>query len=458
MSAPPLNPITIVGGGIAGLATGYFLRQQGLEVRILEKEAQVGGKLRSSHRDGYTVDWGANGVLNNAPNTLELIEALGLSTQLQQASEVAKYRYIFWDGALRVLPLSPVSLLTTPLLLPSEKIRALLELFQRPEATNHEGSVQDESVYNFLKRHFGRGVAERFAEVMVQGISAGDPRQLSVTALFPRLKALEREHGSVLRGMIRAQRSGAVSRPRLSSFAGGTQVLIDALREKLAATIRTQAQVETVHYDGSYRLRLSDGELIETQQLVLATPAFVTAKLLAGLAPEATTLLNAIPYADVHVLGLGYDRIDVPHLLQGFCFLTPRGEGLRSLGVLYGSSIFPDQVPEGKVLLRVIAGGVPDPDFTILSEAEVLAVVRRDLRISLGITAEPELVQHIPWKRGIPQYTLGHLARLNQLDQALDAFTGLHLTGNAYRGVAVNDCIREAKALALRLAQDYETA
>ena len=250
--------------------------------------------------------------------------------------------------------------------------------------------------------------------------------------------------------MIAAQRRAKEEnkpKSRLTSFrSGGVNRLIHALGDVLGERVRLGVGVERLEpQTGGYTLTLSSGETLDANAVILATPAYITAELTRAFAPLAARELRAIPYADVQVFGLGYNRADVPDALEGFGFLVPRGEGLRVLGVLYGSSIFPGQAPEGKVLLRVIAGGSVDPEFSELTEEGMLEAVKRDLGISLGITAEPDMVTHIPWPRGIPQYELGHRARVEGIMREVATRPGLHLTGNAYYGVGVNDCVRDAK-------------
>lgn len=454
--------VVIVGGGLAGLATAFFLRPKrpDLRVTVLEREPRAGGKVGSSTHGGYTVDWAANGFLPNVPDTLELARSLGLEGALQEASPVAAKRFLYREGGLRALPSSPPALLRSSLLLPSEKLRAALEPLLAPKFSGGE-----ESVYDFVARHFGRGVAEAFAGPFVLGITAGDARALSLDALFPRFRALEQEHGSLLLGLIKAQRrakqtdlTAAPGRKRLTSFrGGGMRRLTEALREQLGGCVRSGAGVEGLGRGAEgYRVGLASGEQLTADAVVLATPAFVSADLVEPLAAEASRLLRAIPYADVTVFGLGYRRTDVPNALDGFGFLVPRGEGARVLGVLYSSSIFPDQAPAGRVLLRVIAGGSLDPGFAALSEEAQLEAVRRDLRVTLGVVAEPEFVARVPWPQGIPQYTLGHLERVGAARKALAAHPGLLLTGNAFDGVGVNDTVRSARVSAERLAEMLE--
>ncbi len=449
-----MKHVVIVGGGLAGLGTAFFLQQAQPELKltVLEKLPQAGGKVRATQRDGYTVDWAANGFLPNVPDTLDLARELGL--ELREAAEVAKSRLLYKNGALQKLPASPPAFLVSNLLLPSEKLRAAAEPVLGRAAN------KEESVYDFVTRHFGRGVAETFAGPFVLGVTAGDAKKLSLDALFPRFRALERQHGSLVRGLIAQQRAARKNpdpdKPkRLTSFPGGSGALVSALQERFTGRLETGVAVQQLSFnEGTFEITVL-GERLEADAVVLATPSFVAAELVAPFAPNAAAALREIPYADVQVFGLGYNRIDVPNALDGFGFLVPRGEGVRVLGVLYSSSIFPGQAPDGRVLLRVIAGGTVDPGFAELSPDEALAEVRRDLRVMMGVVAEPELAQHVPWPKGIPQYELGHLDRVARAKDALAGYP-IFLTGNAYHGVGVNDTVRDARQTAAKVVEQLE--
>jgi protoporphyrinogen/coproporphyrinogen III oxidase len=441
--------VAIIGGGLSGLATAYYLKQQrpDLELKIFEKETNVGGNIRATQRDGFTFDWSANGFLTNVPETLELAKALGLENELLPASENAKYRYLFKNNTLQPFPASPPAFLKTNLLSPLAKLRAASEYFRGKHID------KEESVYDFILRHFGREVADTFAEPAVVGITSGNAKELSVDALFPRFRKLEQDHGSLIKGLIALQKNSKGSSSRLTSFrAGGMQRLTDALESTLSPNLRRGVKVVrlTKLADG-YAVVLNSGETFQADTVVLATPAFVSAKLLEPLAPEASTLLSSIPYADVAVFGLGFNRIDVPHDLKGFGFLTARNENVRVLGVLWSSAIFPDQAPEAHVMMRVICGGAVDPEFVKLTEDERLEAVRRDLRVTMGITAEPVFTEQVIWRQGIPQYVLGHGQKVQTIMDEVKKLPGIHLTGNAFYGVGVNDCVRAAKQLASQL-------
>ncbi len=460
MAEPELQ-VAIVGGGISGLATAFRLKQlapeltdgnpRGMAFRVLEKESIAGGKVRSSLQGGFTFDWGPNG-LARTPATLELMDALGLSSELREASAGVKKRFVYADGKLRPMPSSPATFLKSSLLSPAGKARVLLELL------NTRRGDSEESVYDFIARRFGREAAEAFAAPLVTGIAAGDPKKLSLDALFPNLRGLEREHGSLLRGLLASRKRVKSNGGGLATFQGGMGHLSGRLGQALEAELVTETEVVSVVPGATgYTLKLASGEALEAEQVVLATPAYVSAELLEPFAPETARLLASIPYADVGVFGLGYDRSDILIPLDGFGFLVPRGQGVRSLGVLW-SSIFPDQAPAGKVLLRVIVGGSLDPGFLELDDEAALAAVRRDLRATMSIRGAPEQVTYMRWPGSIPQYELGHQRKLQRLREVLAAHPGLHLSGNAYDGVGVNACLRNAKRLAQQLTRHHEAA
>jgi oxygen-dependent protoporphyrinogen oxidase len=447
--------VSIVGGGIGGLATGSFLKRlvPDITLTVFEGSGQVGGRARSTREAGYTFDWGPSNFLIGSPPTtpsvLRLVEAVGLSQELVGASPAARRHYVFHDGGLRPAPTSLSTFLGSELLSSAGKLRLLLEPFI---ASRFEG---EETVYSFLRRHFGISFADSFAGSLVFANPAGDARRLSLDALFPELRQLEYDHRSLIRAFDpQGLLPGGGS---LTSFRyGGIQRLIDGLKSDLATETRTNAEVMALEKttSTSIKLRFDDGAEVLADQVVLATPAFVSARLLKQHLPEAAQLLVSIPYADVRVFGLGYDRIEIPRPLDGFGFLVPRSEGPSILAVAWNSSIFPNRAPEGRVSLSVFVGGTQDPNFLSLSANEALAAIRSDLEITMGITAAPEYISESPRPQAIPQYLLGHGQRVKRIEVALAGIPGIYLTGGAYRGVGLDACIRDAYRVAKVIAAD----
>jgi oxygen-dependent protoporphyrinogen oxidase len=435
------------------------------DIVVYEREDSPGGTAQTDTVGGYTIDRGPNGFLTNVPDSVDLVQALGLEAELRSATEAVKHRFLFVREALQSLPTSPAEFITTPLLGLGAKARVALE----PFAHRRDPNI-DETVYAFAQRRLGTAFADAFITPMVLGITSGDAKSTSLESLFPRMRALEDRHGSLLKGMIYQQRQarkaaeegrvrGGPTGPggRLTSFrSGGVATLTKALGKALGPDLKLSIGVSGLRYEkGAFSLKLDDGSAAKADAVVLATPAFVTARLVRDLAPEAVEDLLDIPYTGVRVLGLGYARADVPHPLDGFGFLVPPGQGVGFLGCLWTSTLFPDQAPEGKVLLRVIAGGVRDPNFVDLSDDEALESVRQDLYRSMGIAAEPEMVHHVRWPRAIPQYTVGHAERVKRIENALSKVPGLLTTGNAYHGIGLNDCVRDAERIVATLAQAF---
>ncbi len=442
--ATPVD-VLVVGGGLSGLVTAFWVSRldPGARVAVLEASAGAGGKATTVDVDGFAVDTGPGTLVLEPEATVPLLEALCLAGEvLPPATDVGK-RYLVRRGRLVPVPAGPSGFLASPLLSWPAKAMALLEP-TRPPASG------DESVHAFLARRFGPAVAGAFGEALVSGIAAGDPNDLSASALFPQLKGLEARFGSVLKGMAAARRAGVPRRSPVT-LRGGMRRLHDALSAALGARLVTGAEVASLRRKGGgYEVSATDGRAWTAGALVLATPAFVSARLLASHAPEAARLLEEVPYAAVDVVALGYRRADVPPL-EGFGFVAPRGQGVRSLGVIYSSAIAPGLAPEGHVLFRAIAGGALDPGFAALGPSEKVAAVVADLAVTLGVAAEPVMAHVVPWPRGIPQYRLGHAERLAAAESALAGLPGVRLVGDAYRGLGVSDRLREGIRVAREL-------
>ncbi|HEV2737224.1 MAG TPA: protoporphyrinogen oxidase [Candidatus Elarobacter sp.] len=439
-----MSAIAVVGAGIAGLAAAVRLAAHH-DVTVFEREPSAGGKIRSQHVDGFLFEWGPNGFLSSAAELWALVHEVGLGDELTQAAPAAAKRFVYWNGKLHELPSKPPRMLSMSLLSARGKLRALGDVFARVPPP---GETADESVYAFAARHFGREVAQRIVAPALLGISGGDAATTSVDALFPRLRELERANGSVLRGMMRARAKPG----RLSGFGtGGMQRLTDRLAQMLGQRLRLGCAVERIEPRAAgWRVRHAGGEL-DADAVVLTPPADVAAAIVEPCDAELAERLRAIPYAPMRAVGIAFRAKDVPVPLDGFGFLAARGQGLRILGALYTSSIFPAQAPAGSAYLRVFLGGATDPEAVGLEPDHARAIVRADLANALGITAQPIAYHEVTWARAIPQYTLEHRALLSRIDRRVAQHRGLALAGNAYRGLGVGDTVRDALAVAGRM-------
>ncbi len=466
--------VVIVGGGLSGLSVALRLRQAagGITVSVLEGEPRPGGNVGTEEHGGFRVERGPNGFLDRTPAVPELCRDLGLADRLVPASEGArKNRYLFLGGRLRRLPRGPLGLLASPLLSARGKWQLLTEPFRR---AGRAGSVSDrspgspppdESVAEFVTRRAGKEAADVFADALVTGIHGGDPAILSVAAAFPRLPVMEREAGSVFRGFLRAARrrkrearergEPAPGPTRMWSFREGLQVLIDSLAESLGPVLKTGVRVTGVSASASVSPWKVYGEgtrAWSADAVVLACPAYEQAAILADLDPRLADEAAAIPYNRIAVVALGYREADCPGAPDGFGYIAPQNTRRDVLGVQWCSSIFPGRAPPGFVLWRALCGGVHRAEVVDWDDDTLVRAVHEELKLAMGVRGSPAFVRVVRWPAAIPQYVIGHLDRLARIDALAAQHPGLFLTGNAYRGVAMADCVEQAGLVAAKVA------
>jgi protoporphyrinogen/coproporphyrinogen III oxidase len=454
--------VAIIGGGISGLTLAHNLRAAGQQVVLLEAGERLGGNIRTRAQDGFLTEDGPNSFMDKEPALRALVEVLGLTPRLRPASAAARERFLYTRGRLRALPASPPAFLTSDVLPFPARLRVLGELFTRrpPEG-------KDESLGEFGRRHLGRTATQVLLGGMQAGIFAGDLEALSVAAVFPKMVALEREHRSLILGAVRSRKldravpgggGGGEATPlsgALCTFEGGLQALVDALGRSVADAVRLRTRVESLQRtaDGRWRLELGGGAApVEAERVVLCVPAPAAARLLQPLEPALAEPLEAIPYAPVAVVHLGFAPGALAEPPRGFGFLVPPQEGRPLLGCIHVSTVFPFRAPEGGALLTCLLGGMGQPQVAGLEEAALVALAREELRQLAGVQAVPTLQQVVRWPRAIPQYTVGHLARVQRLEAASARWPGLTVSGNAVRGVGLADCVRESAVLARALA------
>ncbi len=458
--------IVIIGAGLSGLCTAHYLVRnlydagKEAEILLLEAEGVPGGKMRTLRQDGFHMEWGPNGFLTNKPYGMDLVKDLGIKNRLARSSDLARKRYIFSGGALQRLPETPLAFFRSGLLSLSGRARILREPFAAGPPRNI-----DESLGDFARRRLGPEALEKLIDPMVTGIFAGDPDRMSLRSSFPLIYDLERKYGGLVRGMLALKRERSRQGVRremsagpggvLMSFDHGVQILTDALAALLAEGLHVNVSVERIERRGErYTLLLSENglrEAMEADVVVIATPAYEASRILQPLDEALCDALSAIPYSPIAVMALGYDAATLGNPLDGFGFLIPRGEKREILGALWDSSVFPNRAPAGKALLRVMVGGVRAPELASLPEEKLLALSRGELSHIMGITAEPVLARTFFHDRGIPQYLVGHGKGLERIEARLAELPGLYLNSNAYRGIALNDCVLQSRLAAERI-------
>ncbi|MCM2265502.1 MAG: protoporphyrinogen oxidase [Desulfuromonadales bacterium] len=463
-----MTRIAIIGAGISGLATAHAIerlaaeRSLNVSVTVLEREARTGGKIWSIREEGYLCEWGPNGFLDSKPMTLELCERLGISDQLARSNDNARKRFIYSQGELHRLPENGPMFLQSNLISWRGKLRLAGELFVPPRRDD-----VDETLAEFARRRLGPEALDKLIGPMVSGIFAGDPETMSLQSCFPRIRELEREYGGLLRAMLKLAKKKKAERKAgkevssaagpggvLTSFVDGIQSLTNATSARLAGKVRTDAAVVALRpHAGGWELELATGEKLDVELVVSAAPAHALGELLQPLDQELAGLVSDIPYATMNVICCGYARERIARDLDGFGYLIPRKEGRSILGTLWDSSIFPQRAPEGHVLLRSMMGGATNPAAIDLTDAEVLARTQSDLRDIMGITAKPDFVRIFRHPQAIPQYLSGHARRLAAIDDRLQAHAGLFVTGNAFFGVGLNDCVHAANRAAEQVAK-----
>lgn len=435
-----MRRLIVVGGGISGLGAAWAARQAatrvegGLEVLVLERSNAIGGKATSLARDGWLVEAGPSGFLGGRPEMERLIESVGLASERVPANQASARRFLFRAGRMRRVVQNPVGLLREGILGVRGTARLLAEPFIAPRR-----DAADESVWAFAARRLGVEVADRVILPMALGIFAGDARHISLAAAFPRMAALEREHGSLIRGMI--ARRGHMSSGALTSFRGGMQQLPSALAARGGFKVRPGAAVRALRRtNGGWSVAVDgDAEAIPADAVILAGEPWAMAPLLyphdAALAAE----LTAIACPPVAVVALGFSPAAAAKVPAGFGVLIARGEGFRMLGNLWETHLYEGRGPAGHLLVRAMFGGAVDPEAGALSETDLAAIARVEISRLYGIADVPVFEQVVRVPRAIPQYEIGHAARVARIADAIAALPGLSITGNGLRGVAFAD-------------------
>ena len=460
--------VAIVGGGISGLSAAYYLVQRGYECTLIEARSRLGGVIRSERVDGCLVEAGPDSFLAQKPWALELIRELGMEDQVIGSQDRRRRTYVLRNGKLVALPegiqfLAPTRLrpvLATPLLSWAAKARLALEWFRKPE------DIDDESVAEFVCRHYGPEVNEYLAQPMLAGVYGGSPEKLSMNSVLPRFVEMARKHGSLTKAMLRARRTRRPAfgpaqplppAPLFQSLRNGMQQLTDALAARIRGRVRiVTATAESLdRLPAGYHLRTSAGPL-EAQQVVLATPAYRAAEVVKQLDPGLADLLLAVPYHSSITITLLYPRPEFDHRLNGFGYLVPRAEGKNLAACTWVNTKFRYRADRKTGLLRAFLAGDKAEQQLSASDGELADLAHRELSEAMGFEARPGTFRVQRWERAMAQYEVGHQKRLDAVNGRLRGLPGLYVGGNGFTGIGIPDCVRRSRSIAEQVAERTE--
>jgi len=447
--------VVVVGAGISGLTTAFWLKQSGVTVTVLEQDVVPGGTMRTRQEGGWLIETGPNSALETTPVFGEMFDLLGITGERQYASESSNNRYILRNGTLHPLPMSPPAFLRSRLWTTRGKLRLIAEPFIGRGA-------REETIAEFVERRLGREFLDYAINPFVAGVFAGSPEHLSVRAAFPKLYALEEKYGGLIKGMIKGARERkqraevAKDRARMFAFKNGMQSFPDAIVRSLGLAVQCGCTVHRVARtpDGSFRIGCTlSGKTseLEADAVVLSTPAYAAAPILHPLAPGLAGRLAAIYYPPVAEVFVGLREEQCPRPLDGFGYLIPAKEQRKILGTIWSSAIFPGRAPAGHIALTSFVGGSRQPELLARDDAGLLSTVLAELRALMGVRGDPVCSRVIRWDRAIPQYNLGYHTVVEAIEDLEREVPGLYLCSNYRGGIAVGDCVKNGKAAAGRI-------
>ncbi len=471
--------VVIIGGGISGLSAAWYLQQQAqnsgpaISYTILESSDRWGGKILTEQVDGFTevpfvVEAGPDSFLTQKPWALQLARELGLAERLLGTNDRMRNVYVLHrgkplklpDGVLLIVPTKFMPFALSPLISPLGKLRMGLDLFIPAKRDD-----QDETLAEFVCRRLGNEALDKIAEPLMSGIYNAEADRQSILATFPRFRQLEREHGSLIRGMLASRRqhppgasqqSHAAKISMFMSLEGGTQELVDALVDHLRGDLRLRAPVSAVELtpEGSYRVTTSGHETLYADAILLTTAAYVAADLIRPLAPAAAGKLASIRYVSTGTISMAFHAADIKRPLYGFGLVVPKSEQRPINAITISSTKFNHRAPDDYVLLRVFFGGSRSPESMTYDDDQLLSVVRRELRDILGIESAPLFHRIYRWHQANPQYDVNHLERIAEIEAALPS--GVYATGSAFRGVGMPDCVHQAQQTANKIVEQLK--
>ncbi|MBS1828136.1 MAG: protoporphyrinogen oxidase [Acidobacteria bacterium] len=441
--------IAIIGGGISGLAAAWYLSKAGTPSILIDKNPHLGGVIQTSSWEGCVLEGGPDSFLAVKPEAAQLGRELGMGEELIASNDDRRLTYIWKnkrmitmpDGMMMMIPTKIAPVVTTPLLSWGTKIRMGLEYFRRPRGPQPERSVSD-----FISEHYGQETVDYLAEPLLSGVYGGDPRALSVNAVLGRFVDMETKYGSLTRAALEARKKmPPSSEPLFRTYKHGLGSFTGALERAIAPHTRViRGEVEAI--EPGWRLRVN-GEWIAADKLIIATPAYSAAALLAPLDTELSRLLDTVDYSSSLTIALVFRPGRLPDP-SGFGFLVPKKERRTLMAGTWVQNKFPHRAPDGYVILRGFIGGAAAKEMIDLPDDVIYDAVYRDIGTMLGIRVKADHQRITRWRRSMAQYTIGHTHRIAQAEQRVKSLNGLYLAGNAYSGIGISDCIRTGRIAA----------
>lgn len=511
--------VVIIGGGIAGLSAAHHLqegaREAGLPLSctLLESDSRVGGKIKTEHIDGFTIDGGPDCFLSRKPWALQLCRKLGLNNDLMGTNDDHRKTFVLNkgkltplpDGVMLIIPTRMMPFATSTLISWPGKVRMGMDLVIPPRRDK-----SDETVGNFVRRRLGQEALDKIAEPLMSGIHISDPERQSLLGSFPLFHEMEHKHGSLIKAMLKRQKAthaqnGGIRGTAERALFGGVQQLnrvlgvpmpdslpqtsrnghapvqpplpmfmtlreglgqfVNAVAESLEpGTIHTDTQVTRLELlagtNGDaprYRVTTRKGDVFEADAVVLATPSYASASLLAQIHPQLTDALRGIRYVTTSTVSLGFRFEDFGRPFDGFGFVIPRKENRRITGCTWTSTKFNHRTPSDKLLLRCFIGGPGHEELAEQNDEDLVKMVREELRDTMGLQATPILTRIFRWVKANPQYDVGHLDRVRDMHTMCEATPGIFLAGSAYEGVGVPDCVHQGQKAAQKTLELLKT-
>jgi oxygen-dependent protoporphyrinogen oxidase len=462
--------ITVVGGGITGLAAAWQLQQlvraQNLPyvIHLVEAADRLGGKIITEQIDGLTIEGGPDCFIRQKPYAAELAAAVGLKDELIDTNDHQRKTYVvnkgkltpLPDGVMLIVPTRIMPFVTSPLISWPGKIRMGMDFFVPPFK-----GADDESVAQFVKRRLGTEALEKIAEPLLSGIHVSDPETQSLLATFPRFRNLEQKYGNLIKGMLVERKRGAAARKNgqkpasvFQSLRGGMSQLTATLEKALVDCIIHKGTRVTrlEQMDGQYQLTLSSGETLHSDAVILAIPAFQAASLLRPLHLAAAVELDRINYVSTATISMAFRKSEIAQPFMGFGMVVPRQEKRKISACTWSSFKFNHRAPDDLLLLRCFVGGPGKEAMVDLSDEELIQTVREELKDLLELDAKPVMSRIYRWVKANPQYDLGHLERVGRIFNEVNThLPGIFLTGSAYEGVGVPDCVRQGRETAKKV-------